>query len=161
MAMAQFAKNASRSLGMRLAPRAVLAPLAPMGARLYSEVVDGLKYAKSHEWAKVDGDTVTIGITDHAQAALGDIVYVELPQPGDTVEAGSPFGVVESVKAASDVYSPVSGEVVASNDELADNSNLVNESPYEKGWFMKVKMSSPADLESMMDSAGYTAHCDE
>ena len=107
-----------------------------------STVIEGLKYMASHEWAKVDGDTVTVGITDHAQAELGDVVYVELPEVGSEVSAKSTFGVVESVKAASDVYSPVSGEVVAVNEDLADSPGKVNEGAYTDGWMMKVKMTT-------------------
>lgn len=130
-------------------------------ARHYSTVIQGLKYMQSHEWAKVEGDIVTVGITDHAQAELGDVVYVELPEVGATVAHKSTFGVVESVKAASDVYSPISGEVVAINEDLADSPGKVNEGSYTDGWMMKVKMSSPAELDSLMDAAQYEAACDQ
>ncbi|CEG01882.1 Glycine cleavage H-protein, subgroup [Ostreococcus tauri] len=133
---------------------------AAFGARaLYSTVIEGLKYMPSHEWAKVEGDVATIGITDHAQAELGDIVYVELPEVGSKVEAKSSFGVVESVKAASDVYSPLSGEVVAVNDALNDTPGMVNESSFGEGWLMKVKMSNPSEVDNMMDAAAYEASC--
>jgi glycine cleavage system H protein len=122
MALRQFARQSARSLGLRSDVSAFAPAVATRGM---STVIEGLKYMASHEWAKVDGDTVTVGITDHAQAELGDVVYVELPEVGSTVEAKSTFGVVESVKAASDVYSPISGEVVAVNEELADSPGAV------------------------------------
>ncbi len=103
----------------------------------------------------------TVGITDHAQEALGDIVYVELPDAGESVEAGKTFGVVESVKAASDVYAPISGEVVESNKELSGKPVLVNQDPYGSGWFMKVKVSNPKELEGLLDAAGYKKSIDE
>ena len=123
------------------------------GQRAYSTVIEGLKYASSHEWAKIDGDVATVGITDHAQAELGDIVYVELPEVGSEMEATKSFGVVESVKAASDVYSPVSGTVVEVNEALNDTPGTVNESPFESGWLMKVKVSDVPS--SLMDAAAY------
>ena len=113
------------------------------------------------QWAKVEGDVVTVGITDHAQEALGDVVYVELPEAGDAVEHGKSFGVVESVKAASDVYSPVSGEVIEVNESLADSPGTVNEAPYESGWFMKVKAANLAELDTLLDAAGYTKSIEE
>lgn len=117
-----------------------------------------LKYAASHEWARDESDgTVTIGISDHAQESLGDVVYVELPEVGSSVSAGEEAGVVESVKAASDIYAPVSGEVVAINDVLEDAPETINGSPYDDGWFFKIKMSDPAELENLMDAAGYEA----
>ena len=133
----------------------------PFAARGYATVVDGLKYAESHEWAKIDGETATIGITDFAQSELGDVVYVELPEVGATVEAKETFGVVESVKAASDVYSPVTGEVVEVNDALVDDPSKLNSEPFEGGWMMKVKVSDASDLDGLMDSAAYSASCDE
>ena len=133
----------------------------PFAARGYATVVDGLKYAESHEWAKVDGETATIGITDFAQSELGDVVYVELPEVGATVEAKETFGVVESVKAASDVYSPVTGEVVEVNDALVDDPSKLNSEPFEGGWMMKVKVSDASELDGLMDSAAYSASCDE
>jgi glycine cleavage system H protein len=116
---------------------------------------------QSHEWAKVEGDVATIGITDHAQAELGDVVYVELPEVGSAVAAKSTFGVVESVKAASDVYSPVSGEVVEINEALGDAPGKVNEGAYTEGWMMKVKMSDPSEVDALMDAAAYEASCDQ
>ena len=112
-----------------------------------------LLYAKSHEWVKVEGDTATIGITAFAQEQLGDITFVELPEVGDTVEAGEEFGSVESVKAASELYAPISGEVVEINEALEDQPELVNEKPYEGGWFMKVKLDGQP--EGLLDAEAY------
>jgi glycine cleavage system H protein len=124
--------------------------------------MDAADLIDSHlQWAKAEGDVVTVGITDHAQAELGDVVYVELPEVGSTVTHKATFGVVESVKAASDVYSPVSGEVIAINDELADSPGKVNEGAYTDGWMMKVKMSSPSELDTLMDAAQYEASCEQ
>ena len=138
-----------------LSPSSFAAPALSVGfgQRAYSTVIEGLKYASSHEWAKIDGDVATVGITDHAQAELGDIVYVELPEVGSEMEATKSFGVVESVKAASDVYSPVSGTVVEVNEALNDTPGTVNESPFESGWLMKVKVSDVPN--SLMDAAAY------
>lgn len=116
--------------------------------------MDDRKYAESHEWAKVDGDIATIGISDFAQHALGDVVYVDLPEVGDEVEAGEDFGAVESVKAASDLISPVSGEIVEINEALEDAPEMVNADPYNN-WIIKVKMSDPEELDSLMDAAAY------
>ena len=117
-----------------------------------------LKYAKSHEWARNEGDgTVTVGITEHAQEQLGDLVFVELPEVGAAVAAGGDCAVVESVKAASDVYSPVSGEVLEVNGALADAPELVNSGPYGEGWMFKVRMSNPDELGGLMDASGYLA----
>jgi len=136
-------------------------PALPFAARGYATVVDGLKYAESHEWVKVEGGEATIGITDFAQSELGDVVYVELPEVGTAVEAKETFGVVESVKAASDVYSPISGEVTAVNDALVDDPSKLNTEPFEGGWMMKVKVSDAGELDGLMDSAAYTASCDQ
>jgi len=115
-----------------------------------------LKYAKSHEWARDEGDgTVTVGITDHAQSQLGDLVFVDLPEEGDSVDAGADCAVVESVKAASDIYSPVSGEIVGVNAALADSPEMVNESAFGDGWLFKVKMSDASQLEGLLDADGY------
>lgn len=117
-----------------------------------------LKYAKTHEWVRDEGDgTVTVGITDHAQGQLGDLVFVDLPEVGDNVEVGADCAVVESVKAASDVYSPVSGEIVAVNSVLADSPEVVNESAFGDGWLFKVKMSDASELENLLDADGYAA----
>ena len=117
-----------------------------------------LKYTKSHEWVRREADgTVTVGITDHAQDLLGDMVFVELPEPGRAVKAGQECAVVESVKAASDVYSPLSGEVVAVNEAISDNPELVNQAPYGDGWMMRIKPSSPAEMDALLDADGYQA----
>ena len=118
-------------------------------------VPEGLKYAESHEWMRVEGDgSVTIGITDHAQAALGDLVYVDLPRPGRSVAAGEACAVVESVKAASDVYAPLAGEVVASNDALVGSPETVNEDAYS-AWLFRVRPSDPSALAAFMDADAY------
>jgi glycine cleavage system H protein len=122
-----------------------------------SKVPSGLKYAKSHEWVRVDRDTATIGITDHAQHELTDVVFVELPQVGRKLKAGEACAVVESVKTASDIYSPVSGEVTAVNSAVVDTPALVNDKPFDDGWFFKVKLSNPAELNALMDDAAYKA----
>ncbi len=120
-----------------------------------------LKYAKTHEWARDEGDgTITVGITDHAQDQLGDLVFVDLPEEGDSVNAGSDCAVVESVKAASDIYSPASGEIIAVNAALADSPEMVNASAFGDGWLFKVKMSDPSELDNMLDAAGYQAVAD-
>lgn len=127
-----------------------------------SEVRNELKYLASHEWARVEEDgTVTIGITEHAQESLGDVVYVETPDVGSNVNAGEEAGVVESVKAASDIYSLVSGEVIAINEALEDTPEIVNESPYDDGWFFKVKPSDLTELENALDAEAYQASCEE
>ncbi|MBX3725797.1 MAG: glycine cleavage system protein GcvH [Xanthomonadales bacterium] len=121
-----------------------------------SEIPGDLKFLKSHEWARLDDEgLVTIGISDHAQGLLGDLVYVELPRVGDTVDAGNGCAVVESVKAASDVYSPVSGEVVAVNAALSDKPETINEDAYGEGWILVVRPSDPAELEDLLDPDAY------
>jgi len=121
-----------------------------------SEVPSELKYSKSHEWVRDEGDgTVTVGITDHAQALLGDLVFVELPEPGTEVAAGTECAVVESVKAASDVYSPVSGEVTEVNEALSDTPEIINGDAFGEGWMFKVRLSDEAELEELLDADGY------
>jgi glycine cleavage system H protein len=115
------------------------------------------RFTKEHEWIELDGDVATVGITSHAQEQLGDITFVELPEVGRTVAPGDAFAVVESVKAASDVYAPVAGEVVAVNDRLEENPELVNEAAEADGWFAKIRPSDPAALETLMDREGYDA----
>lgn len=115
-----------------------------------------LKYTKEHEWIRVEGDTGAIGITDFAQQQLGDVVYVELPEVGTTVTAGQVFGTIESVKAVSELFAPVTGEVVAANGDLKDRPDQVNSKPHET-WMVKVKMTSPAEAAGLMDSAAYEA----
>ena len=119
-----------------------------------------LKYASSHEWARLEGDVVTVGITDHAQDALGDVVYVELPEIGSAVSAGEEAGVVESVKAASDIYSPISGEVIAINAILEDEPETINSDAYNDGWFFKVKISDASELENLLTAEAYQATVD-
>ena len=121
-----------------------------------------LKYASSHEWARLEEDgTVTVGISDHAQNALGDVVFVELPEPGATLAAGDEAGVVESVKAASDIYAPVGGEVIAINEALEDAPETVNTDPYADGWFFKLKVSDASELDGMLSAEDYDAQCAE
>lgn len=124
-----------------------------------SKVIDGLLYADSHEWVKVDGDIATVGISDYAQHALGDIVYVDMPEVGDEVTAGEDFGAVESVKAASDLYSPVSGEVVEVNEELEDAPESINADAYG-AWIMKVKISDASELDNLMSAEAYAKLCE-
>ena len=120
-----------------------------------------LKYTEDHEWVQVEGDLVIVGISDFAQDALGDIVFVELPEVGATVTAGKAFGVVESVKAVSDVYAPVSGTVEEINEELPDAPEIINTSPYGDGWMIKVRITDAGELDGLMDAAAYQAHIAE
>jgi glycine cleavage system H protein len=122
-----------------------------------SNIPEQLRYASSHEWIKVDGDTGTVGISDHAQHELSDVVYVDLPKVGAKIAAGAVVAVVESVKAASDIYSPVSGEVIAVNADLVKKPELVNSDPYGAAWLFKLKLSTPAELAALKDAAGYKA----
>ncbi|MFT6300219.1 MAG: glycine cleavage system H protein [Saprospiraceae bacterium] len=123
---------------------------------LMNAAPSNLKYATSHEWVRDEGDgTVTVGISNHAQESLGDVVYVELPEPGKTLCAGEEAGVVESVKAASDIYVPISGEVIAINELLEGEPEVINGSPYDNGWFFKVKMSDPTELNNLMNADEY------
>jgi glycine cleavage system H protein len=121
-----------------------------------------LKYASSHEWARLEEDgTVTIGITDHAQEALGEVVFVELPGVGDSLAAGDEAGVVESVKAASDIYAPVGGEVIAVNAQLEDEPEIVNSDPYNDGWFFRLQPGDSSELDKMLGAEDYAAQCAE
>jgi glycine cleavage system H protein len=120
-----------------------------------SNVPSDFKYAKSHEWVRANGDTATVGITDHAQQELTDIVFVELPAVGRTVKAGEACAVVESVKTASDIYSPVSGEILEVNKTVVDNPALVNSEPDTGGWFYKIKLSNPAELSTLLSPEDY------
>ena len=122
-----------------------------------SNIPDDLKYAKSHEWVRLDGDVATIGITDFAQSELGDVVYVELPEVGRFLQVGETFGSVESVKTVSDVYAPVPGQVISVNTALAARSELINTDPYGDGYMLKIQLSDPASVESLLDAAGYAA----
>ena len=126
-----------------------------------SNLPDNIKYLSSHEWARLEADgTVTVGITDHAQDQLGDVVYVELPDKATAFAAGDESAVVESVKAASDIYAPVSGEIIASNPELDIKPELVNTDPYGAGWFYKIQPSDVSELENLLGAAGYQATVD-
>ena len=127
-----------------------------------SNIPADLKYASSHEWVRLESDgSYTVGITEHAQELLGDMVFVELPEVGDTVTAGEDCAVAESVKAASDIYAPISGEVVAVNENLEDSPELVNSDAYGDGWFFRVKLSDPAELDDMLDANAYNELCEE
>ena len=121
-----------------------------------------LKYASSHEWARLEEDgTVTVGITDHAQEALGDVVFVEVPDVGASIAAGDEAGVVESVKAASDIYAPISGEVIAINELLEDEPETVNSDPYNDGWFFKLQPQDTSELEKLLNAEDYDSQCAE
>lgn len=119
-----------------------------------------VRYTESDEWVKLEGEEATVGLTDYAQDQLSDVVYVELPAVGDNLAKGDSFGVVESVKAASDMYMPLGGEVTAVNETLEDSPELVNEDPFGKGWMIRVKASDPSEVEGLMDAKAYDAHCD-
>ncbi|HVM95087.1 MAG TPA: glycine cleavage system protein GcvH [Candidatus Acidoferrales bacterium] len=125
------------------------------------EFPEDLKYSKEHEWVLVEGNTATVGITDYAQDQLGDIVFVELPAIGDKVSKEDAFGVVESVKAVSDIYAPVSGKVLEVNDDLPDNPEMVNEDSYGDGWIIKIEMSDPDELKDLMSAAEYEEYIAE
>lgn len=126
-----------------------------------NDVPTELKYTKSHEWVRSeDDDIVTVGITDHAQELLGDLVFVELPEVGSEIGAGSECAVVESVKAASDVYSPVTGEVIEVNEDLADAPEMINQEAYEGGWIFRLRLSDPTELDGLMDADTYAEHAE-
>eukprot|EP01025_Chloroclados_australasicus_P042915 TRINITY_DN4564_c0_g1_i1.p2 TRINITY_DN4564_c0_g1~~TRINITY_DN4564_c0_g1_i1.p2 ORF type:complete len:164 (+),score=24.88 TRINITY_DN4564_c0_g1_i1:97-588(+) len=137
--------------------------LFAVAERLYCTAFSSdCKYMKSHEWASsTDGENATVGISDFAQNALGEVVYVETPQVGSEVKKGEQFGVVESVKAASDIYSPVSGEVIAVNEALTDDPKLINEKPFTDGWMIKVKMSDKSEYDSLLGVGDYKAVCEQ
>ncbi|KAH9622968.1 hypothetical protein KSS87_001899 [Heliosperma pusillum] len=149
MALRVFASRAASRLGISLLPRT------------FATVIGDLKYTDSHEWVKVEGNSATVGITDHAQDHLGDVVYVELPEEGATVTQGNPFGAVESVKATSDINSPVSGKVVEVNKKLEDSPALINGQPYGQGWIMKLEITDSGELNALMDSEKYSKFCEE
>jgi len=121
-------------------------------------IPEELKYTNDHEWVKVEGDVATIGITDFAQGELGDIVYVEIETEGETLDVEEVFGTVEAVKTVSDLFMPISGEVIEINEELEDAPETVNDSPYENGWMIKVRLSDPSEIEKLMSAADYGAH---
>lgn len=123
-----------------------------------SNYPDSYRYTKEHEWVSVEGDTATVGITDHAQSELGDIVYVDLPKLGLKVESGKSFGSVESVKAVSDIYSPISGEVVAVNDLLTSAPEKLNEDAHGAAWLVKIKLANPGEVEGLLSAADYEAY---
>lgn len=126
-----------------------------------SDIPTSLRYAKTHEWIRLEGDgTATVGITDHAQDAMGDLVYVQLPEVGEVKTAGDETGVVESVKAASDIYSPVDGEIIEVNTQLEDTPELVNEDPYARGWLFKLKLNDARQVEDLMTADQYQAQLD-
>lgn len=125
-----------------------------------TEIPDDVRYAPSHEWARVEDDSVTVGISDFAQQSLGDVVYVELPQVGDEVSAGAEACVVESVKAAADVYAPISGTVVGVNETLEEAPEMVNRDPYGDGWFFKVEPTDLDELDELLDADAYEQHCE-
>lgn len=120
-----------------------------------ANIPDDLKYAKTHEWVRLEGDTATIGITDFAQGELSDIVYVEITALGKTIKRDDPLGTIEAVKAVSDLYSPVSGQVIAANDSLKDSPANVNKDPYGEGWMAKIKVSDPTELAGLLDATAY------
>jgi len=122
-----------------------------------TNVPEDLRYSSDHEWAKVEGDRVRVGITDYAQDTLGDVVFVQIPEVGTEVEAGAAFGEVESTKSVSELYAPVSGTVVEVNSDLADTPNRLNEDPYGEGWVCVIEPSDPAQLDELLDAAGYQA----
>lgn len=122
------------------------------------KIPDQLRYTETHEWLRLEGDIATVGITDHAQSELSDVVYVELPQPGRTASAKDAVAVVESVKAASDIYAPLAGEITAVNSALSSNPALINTDPYGEGWIFKLKLTDPAQLASLKDAKAYHSH---
>ncbi len=126
-----------------------------------SQVMQGLKYSKEHEWVKLDGQRATVGITDFAQAELGDIVFVELPAVGQQLKANTTFGTVESVKTVSDLFAPLSGKVVEVNERLQDSPELVNSSPYEDGWMVVLEVEDTAGMNELLDAQAYEAHIAE
>eukprot|EP01090_Pellita_catalonica_P022209 TRINITY_DN8545_c0_g1_i1.p1 TRINITY_DN8545_c0_g1~~TRINITY_DN8545_c0_g1_i1.p1 ORF type:complete len:169 (+),score=45.49 TRINITY_DN8545_c0_g1_i1:64-570(+) len=125
-----------------------------------TKIIDGLKYTKSHEWIKVDGNIGTIGISDYAQSAMGDIVYVDLPEVGEEFDQGVTYGAIDSQKATEDIFCPVAGEVVEVNEQLAEEAHaaLVNTDPYGEGWMIKINIKEPAQLDGLLDAAAYKEH---
>ncbi|XP_078445797.1 single hybrid motif superfamily protein [Wolffia australiana] len=161
MALRLWASSMSNALRLS---RSAGAPLqGAVFCRHFAEIVlDGLKYSESHEWVKNEGGVATIGITDHAQGSLGEVVFVELSaSEGGTISKGASFGDVESVKATSQIISPVSGEVLELNTKLSENPGLVNSGPYDEGWMIKVKLSDPSEVNSLFGPAEYTKFCED
>jgi glycine cleavage system H protein len=126
-----------------------------------TEFAKDRRYLATHEWVKLEGDEAIAGISDYAQHELSDVVYVELPHAGDTYEQGESYATVESVKAASDVYMPLGGEILSVNNELEDSPQLVNEDPFGRGWFVRFRPSKPEEYEALLDTAAYEKHCQE
>lgn len=118
-------------------------------------IPETLKYTREHEWVKIEGEIATVGITDYAQGELGDIVFVELPDVGKSVGQGKPFGTIEAVKAVSDLFAPLSGEIIEINEALRDTPELINKDPYERGWMIRIKMGASAEISTLLDSKGY------
>jgi glycine cleavage system H protein len=127
----------------------------------FMDIPDDLKYSEEHQWVQVEDDIALIGITDFAQEQLGEIVFLELPEVGDQLQSGKPYGVVESAKTVSDLYAPVSGDVIEINDELPDSPEIINSSPYEDGWLIKVKLIDPTELDDLFDAANYEEMIDD
>ncbi|WCJ20668.1 Glycine cleavage system H protein mitochondrial [Euphorbia peplus] len=153
MALRMWASSTANALRISVASKSP--------SRCFSSVLDGLKYATSHEWVKHEGSVATVGITDHAQGHLGEVVFVDLPDVGVEVNQGKSFGAVESVKATSDINCPISGEVVEVNTKLTEAPGAINTSPFEEGWMIKVKPSNPSELESLLGPKEYTKFCEE
>ena len=126
-----------------------------------AEYNDSYQYTEEHEWVSVDGDVGTIGITDHAQEELGDVVFVELPDPGSRFNQNDSFGTIESVKAVSDLYAPITGEIIEVNEELADRPELVNEDPHAGAWMVKIRIEDPSQLEGLMSASDYERHIED
>ncbi|XP_050214781.1 glycine cleavage system H protein, mitochondrial [Mercurialis annua] len=156
MALRIWASSTANALKISVASRPHFSP-----SRCFSSVLDGLKYATSHEWVKHEDSVATVGITDHAQDHLGEVVFVDMPEIGVAVSQGKSFGAVESVKATSDINSPISGEIIEVNKKLSEAPGSINSSPYEEGWMIKVKPSNPSELETLMGSKEYTKFCEE
>ncbi len=121
-------------------------------------IKENYKYTEDHEWLKIDGELAYVGVSDHAQGELGDIVFIEVPTVGETLDKGESFGTIEAVKTVADMYMPVSGEVLEFNAALESNPELVNQDPYEGGWIAKIRMSDPSEADALMDAAAYAAH---
>ena len=124
-------------------------------------IPDDLRYTEEHEWVRKEGDVIVVGITDYAQGELGDVVYVDLPSAGDRFGQNDPFGSIEAVKAASDLYTPLSGEIVEVNDQLADAPETINKDPYGSGWMIKLKLDDTDDFDSLLDAVAYKSHIGE